>query len=35
MYIYKNEYKNRYYIYKNELDKACFAHDTVYVDSKD
>ena len=34
MYIYKNEYKNRY-IYKNELDKACFAHDTVYVDSKD
>ena len=23
-----------YYIYKNELDKACFAHDTAYSDSK-
>ena len=23
------------YIYKNELDKACFAHDTAYSDSKD
>ena len=23
------------YIYKNELDKACFAHDAVYSDSKD
>ena len=23
------------YIYKNELDKACFAHDTPYSDSKD
>ena len=22
------------YIYKNELDKACFAHDTAYSDSK-
>ena len=21
------------YIYKNELDKACFAHDTTYSDS--
>ena len=24
-----------YYIYKNELDKACFAHDAAYSDSKD
>ena len=23
------------YIYKNELDKACFAHDEAYCDSKD
>ena len=23
------------YIYKNELDKACFAHDAAYSDSKD
>ena len=23
------------YIYKNELDKACFAHDAVYSDSQD
>ena len=23
------------YIYKNELDKACFAHDTTYSDSND
>ena len=23
------------YIYKNELDKACFAHDVAYADSKD
>ena len=23
------------YIYKNELDKACFTHDTAYSDSKD
>ena len=23
------------YIYKNELDKACFSHDAVYSDSKD
>ena len=23
------------YIYKNELDKACFVHDTAYFDSKD
>ena len=23
------------YIHKNELDKACFAHDTAYSDSKD
>ena len=23
------------YIYKNELDKACFAHDSAFSDSKD
>ena len=23
------------YVYKNESDKVCFAHDDVYVDSKD
>ena len=23
------------YIYENELDKACFAHDAAYSDSKD
>ena len=23
------------YIYKNELDKACFVHDAAYSDSKD
>ena len=23
------------YIYKNELEKACFAHDATYSDSKD
>ena len=23
------------YIYKNELDKVCFAHDAAYSDSKD
>ena len=23
------------YIYKNELDKACFQHDAAYSDSKD
>ena len=23
------------YLYKNELDKACFAHDAAYSDSKD
>ena len=23
------------YIYRNELDKACFAHDAAYSDSKD
>ena len=23
------------YLYKNELDKACFAHDAAYFDSKD
>ena len=29
------ETDNLNYIYKKELDKACFAHDTVYDDSKD
>ena len=29
-------YRNRrYYIYKNELYKACFQHDMVYGDFKD
>ena len=28
-------YKNTNYIYKNELDKACFVHDAAYSDSKD
>ena len=23
------------YVFKNELDKACFVHDTAYSDSKD
>ena len=23
------------HLYRNELDKACFAHDTAYFDSKD
>ena len=26
---------DRNYIYKNELDKACFVHDAAYSDSKD
>ena len=26
---------DRHYIYRNELDKACFAHDAAYSDSKD
>ena len=26
---------DRNYIYENELDKACFAHDGAYSDSKD
>ena len=26
---------NLKHIYKNELDKACFAHDAAYPDSKD
>ena len=26
---------NTNYIYKNELDKACFAHDAAYSDLKD
>ena len=26
---------NLKHIYKNELDKACFAHDAAYSDSKD
>ena len=34
----KKEFKNlnlNSYIYKNELDKACFQHDMTYVDFKD
>ena len=27
--------KNTDYTYKNELDKACFAHDSAYHNSKD
>ena len=27
--------KDTNYIYKNELDKACFVHDAAYSDSKD
>ena len=26
---------NTNYVYKNELDKACFVHDAAYSDSKD
>ena len=26
---------NLKHLYRNELDKACFAHDAVYFDSKD
>ena len=26
---------NLKYIYRNELDKACFSHDAAYSDSKD
>ena len=39
--IYENYYENfmktgdANYIYKNELDKACFTHDAAYSDSKD
>ena len=29
------ETRDTNYIYKNELDKACFAHDASYSDSKD
>ena len=29
------ETRDTNYIYKNELDKACFAHDAAYSDSKD
>ena len=29
------KFKETNYIYKNELDKACFAHDAAYSDSKD
>ena len=34
----KKEFKNlnlNSYIYKNELDKACFQHDMTYVDFRD
>ena len=30
-----NETGDTSYIYKNELDKACFIHDVAYSDSKD
>ena len=30
-----NETGDTNYIYKNELDKTCFAHDTAYSHSKD
>ena len=30
-----NETGDKKYIYKNELDKACFARDAAYSDSKD
>ena len=26
---------NKYFIYKNDLDKACFQHDMTYGESKD
>ena len=29
------KFKNLIYIYKNELDKACFTLDVAYADSKD
>ena len=29
------ETSNLKYLYRNELDKACFAHDAAYSDSKD
>ena len=29
------ETRDTNYIYKNELDKACFGHDAAYSDSKD
>ena len=29
------ETSNSNYIYENELDKACFVHDTAYADGKD
>ena len=29
------EIGDKNYIYKNELDKACFVHDAAYLDSKD
>ena len=33
--IYKKETGDSRYIYKNELDKACFQHDMAYGDFKD
>ena len=30
-----NETGNLKHLYTNELDKVCFAYDTVYCDSKD
>ena len=29
------EIGDKHYTYKNELDRACFAHDAAYSDSKD
>ena len=29
------ETRNLNHLYRNELDKACFAHDAAYSDSKD
>ena len=33
--IQRRETGDTNYIYKNELDKACFSHDATYSDSKD
>ena len=33
--IYLKKTRDSRYIYQNELDKACFQHDTAYGDFKD